>query len=57
MFIMTNVRRKNRTNGWLLLGAIVLATLIILWLTIFEYWGAVEEGEMIRVITDSISVE
>lgn len=56
---MTSERKNNehKTSGWLMVGAIVLATLVVLWLAIFEYWGAVEEGDIIRVATDSVSVE
>lgn len=39
---------KKKINKWLIWGVIVLATLIILWLTMFEYYGAVEAGSVVK---------
>ena len=38
-------KKKRNTSRWLVIGVIVLAILLVLWLTIFEYWGGVEQGE------------
>ncbi|MCC8113681.1 MAG: hypothetical protein LIP03_06730 [Bacteroidales bacterium] len=32
-------RRKNKVNPWLLVGAIVLIVLLLLWLTVADFWG------------------
>ncbi|MDD2960719.1 MAG: hypothetical protein PHR45_01395 [Muribaculaceae bacterium] len=45
---------KKRSNKWLLLSVIVLATLLILWLTVIEYFGAVKQGEVDK---DAIVIE
>ncbi|MCM1517904.1 MAG: hypothetical protein NC117_04610 [Pseudoflavonifractor sp.] len=41
-------KKKSRTSRWLVIGVIILAVLLVLWLTIFEYWGAVEQGDVDR---------
>lgn len=40
--------KKRNTSRWLVIGVIVLAILLVLWLTIFEYWGGVEQGDIDR---------
>lgn len=41
-------KKKRNTSRWLVIGVIVLAILLVLWLTIFEYWGGVEQGDIDR---------
>lgn len=41
-------KNKRNTSRWLVIGVIVLAILLVLWLTIFEYWGGVEQGDIDR---------
>ena len=41
-------KKKRKTSRWLVIGVIVLAILLVLWLTIFEYWGGVEQGDIDR---------
>lgn len=41
-------RKSNKLNKWLLAAVVVLAVLLVLWLTVFEYMGAVEQGEVER---------
>ncbi|MEF9923136.1 MAG: hypothetical protein RR061_02580 [Muribaculaceae bacterium] len=45
---MNSKNQKSKVNKWLLWGVIILATLLVLWLTFFEYLGAVEEGDVIQ---------
>lgn len=41
-------KKKRNTSRWLVIGVILLAILLVLWLTIFEYWGGVEQGDIDR---------
>lgn len=41
-------KKKSRVSRWLVVGVIILAVLLVLWLTIFEYWGGVEQGDIDR---------
>ncbi len=49
--------RDNRVSRWLIVGVIALATLIVLWLTIFEYWGATEGRELLQAASDTLIIE
>lgn len=33
------MEKRNKTNLWISLGAVVLIILLILWLTIADLWG------------------
>lgn len=45
---MYQQKQKSKINKWLLFGVIILTTLLVLWLTFFEYMGAVDQGEVIQ---------
>ena len=40
--------KKNKINKWLLWGVIVLAVLLVLWLTCAEYFYSSYEGDVMR---------
>lgn len=41
-------RKKTKINKWLLWGVIILIVLLVVWLSFFEYYGTVQEGNVLR---------
>lgn len=40
-------KRRNRTNLWIGIGAIILIVLLLVWLTIADLWGDTDVAAMI----------
>ena len=45
-----NKRGSGRTSIWLLFGAGILILLLIVWLTIADFWGDTSTTEMIPLL-------
>lgn len=46
-------RRKSNTSGWLIVGVLVLIVLLIIWLTIADFFGDTDvAAQLIAPVTD-----
>lgn len=43
-------KRKNKTNLWVAIGAIVLIILLLVWLTIADFWGDTDVAACINCL-------
>lgn len=48
-------KRTNRTNIWLIIGAIVLIVLLLLWLTMADFAGDTDVAATVSPIITQIS--